>query len=1127
MKTKIKLLLLLGLISVKVFSQNPESPDFQIPNFAAKSPEAAAFLKYGEYPVDLSTGVPNVSIPLYTIEISDYSLPITLNYHASGIKVDQEATWVGLGWNLNYGAQIILSVRDDIDENNAEVYNMPSDASLDYYNANNHPYAFNSGPIVSEKFDISRVKDVYSFSSPTANGDFYIRDNSPIDIVVFPPNAFKVEKYGTGFKITDAAGTVYTLTTFESSQRMDYGQTFGQGIYKSAWYVDEIKTINNDAIVFQYDNDGTVQNISSSQRVDIIKKGVECGCLSGYEYSETISPVLNMSNHVYTDVKKIHEIIFDNGNSKITFNRDNGREDIKNGIISFNNKQFSTSKLSTIDIKHKKNSTSSQFDYIKGFQLEYDYFNPDVGIKPNTKRLKLLKVVTLPEEATHEFVYNTNTNLPGKDSYSKDYFGYFNGKRNSNLIPVHHVTNPFIATVGAADRTVNEQYVEANVLKEIHYPSKGWTKFNYEGNKYYGSGQSSQTTEAVVSVSSGSYHPEFNYTVTADEDNLLRFTNDFTVNSSTTGIITWSASNNAGSQYNQILFHPVQYVKVLIVKHNSDNIDTIVYNSNERNGGASTNTSEVTQTLTITSALPPGEYSLVILCYGRNVRMYAELHYVHTYVSTLGAGLRVASIENWNHDNTLLTRKEFDYTDPINPDRSSGRLINPLQFDFFSGLNRNYNIGSCPISDSGALKSGMNFSIIYSISSNSSGGVEGNTVIYEYVKEKNVNFLENTSNGFTQYKFTTAQDLMLNRNIIISIPHKRGKELEVARYRRVGTAYYVVNKEVNVYIEDLSLVSYIEGFHMTRQTSTNFHEMSESPLTNPNFDAASNCGLPPGNVLSTVVFNKFKIAVPWYYLKSTQITESFYNQSNTLTGTIVTDKTYNYNNPLHMQLSSEVVSGAGITRETKYYYPHDAEVASEPGVATLKTKNRINTPLKTQTYEGSQKLSEQKTLYKDWGNGILLPEIVQAGKGTGELENRIIYNAVDNTNGKPLEMQLANGTKVCYIWGYNKSVPVVKIENSPAYSSIPSNLITAIQTATNTGATDATIYTLMDNLRNSPSLAGSMVTTYTYIPLKGVSSITDAKGDRTTYSYDGQGRLLFVKDKLGRILSSNEYHYKS
>ena len=58
------------------------------------------------------------------------------------------------------------------------------------------------------------------------------------------------------------------------------------------------------------------------------------------------------------------------------------------------------------------------------------------------------------------------------------------------------------------------------------------------------------------------------------------------------------------------------------------------------------------------------------------------------------------------------------------------------------------------------------------------------------------------------------------------------------------------------------------------------------------------------------------------------------------------------------------------------------------------------------------------------------------------------------------------------------------------------------------------------------NLPGAMVTTYTYKPLIGVSTITDAKGDQITYSYDSFNRLQFVKDKSGNILSENQYNYK-
>jgi YD repeat-containing protein len=62
-------------------------------------------------------------------------------------------------------------------------------------------------------------------------------------------------------------------------------------------------------------------------------------------------------------------------------------------------------------------------------------------------------------------------------------------------------------------------------------------------------------------------------------------------------------------------------------------------------------------------------------------------------------------------------------------------------------------------------------------------------------------------------------------------------------------------------------------------------------------------------------------------------------------------------------------------------------------------------------------------------------------------------------------------------------------------------------------------------IRNA--LPNAMVTTYTYKPLIGLASVTDAKGYTMYYEYDSFGRLSAVKDADGKIVSENEYHYKN
>ena len=67
----------------------------------------------------------------------------------------------------------------------------------------------------------------------------------------------------------------------------------------------------------------------------------------------------------------------------------------------------------------------------------------------------------------------------------------------------------------------------------------------------------------------------------------------------------------------------------------------------------------------------------------------------------------------------------------------------------------------------------------------------------------------------------------------------------------------------------------------------------------------------------------------------------------------------------------------------------------------------------------------------------------------------------------------------------------------------------------------------LDALRNASALSGAMVTTFTYDPSVGVTSITDPRGYVSYFTYDELQRLRFVKDKDGNIVTENQYHYKN
>lgn len=65
------------------------------------SPEAASLAEYADFPSATYTGIPDIKIPIYDLPVSNIDHSIFLSYNSHGFKVQEEASSVGLGWNLN------------------------------------------------------------------------------------------------------------------------------------------------------------------------------------------------------------------------------------------------------------------------------------------------------------------------------------------------------------------------------------------------------------------------------------------------------------------------------------------------------------------------------------------------------------------------------------------------------------------------------------------------------------------------------------------------------------------------------------------------------------------------------------------------------------------------------------------------------------------------------------------------------------------------------------------------------------------------------------------------------------------------------------------------------------------
>jgi len=217
--------------------------------------------------------------------------------------------------------------------------------------------------------------------------------------------------------------------------------------------------------------------------------------------------------------------------------------------------------------------------------------------------------------------------------------------------------------------------------------------------------------------------------------------------------------------------------------------------------------------------------------------------------------------------------------------------------------------------------------------------------------------------------------------------------------------------------------------------------------------------------------------------------------------------------------------------EKEYKYPWQSYLATSTEFLNFKNAN-ILVPLRETTTKNSIKLNEQFTVYtKDAStNNLLFPKFIYTAKfpnnypaitNVGNLEKKITYDFYDS-KGNVSQFTPENGVPTTILWGYNRTLPIAKIENA-----------TLAQVATALGTTTAILQTTygetnlaaINGLRTL--MANTMITTYEHIPLIGVSSITDPKGDKSTFTYDTSNRLKNVKDKNGNIISDYIYHYKN
>jgi hypothetical protein len=219
---------------------------------------------------------------------------------------------------------------------------------------------------------------------------------------------------------------------------------------------------------------------------------------------------------------------------------------------------------------------------------------------------------------------------------------------------------------------------------------------------------------------------------------------------------------------------------------------------------------------------------------------------------------------------------------------------------------------------------------------------------------------------------------------------------------------------------------------------------------------------------------------------------------------------------------------------TKLKYPDNF---SSPIFNKMVEKNMIAPIVSSEVDYKSMTQAGNKTIFKEFQFGdqtLILPaegyklEIKPSGNEYS-LENQILKYT---KNGNPMELVTKDDVHTCYIWSYDDRYMVASIVDASynATGDIVSGTTTftksKIDAITNSTTTESDYLQKLAEIRSL--LPNTQVSTYTYKPLIGISTMTDTRGVTTYYEYDTFNRLkqtYIIENGEKKILQKNDYHY--
>ena len=1133
---------LLTIGALKAQSNLPAVPKLEDIIQIPKSPEAFAFAKYGNTSVSHFTGVPNIFVPIGQLTGRDISIPIELTYDASGIKVDQIASEVGLGWNLKIGGMIIRNVKGLPDD-----YTAATPAYYPYYSTSNFPGSIpvvmqynhfvnnNLGnnnfvsriqagnnwdeewPVRFLKFteqvengNIDSQPDTYTLSVNGLSGTIvidyetstgYCIDNPEIKVYPNLNTASNGVSQIESWQIIDAQGNIYQFGGNNAKEVTHYYENNYAEVsrtYASAWKLTRITTGKlKEIVTFNYvpevwNND---QPIISYYSLD----GFSTSNCSSISSSPNLNPFYKISSHV------LQSVSFSSASTSQLIITRESRQDLPGQTairqLRFND-EYGTA-LSFVKFNHSYFSTGTTH-LQKRLKLESVSFHGDNDSSPN------------PQEFV--FTYNSE-NLPSRDSRARDYFGYYNGMNSNETLLTYN------STLGnGADREVRDEFMEAGMLKSVKYPTKGYTNFYYQPNNEYSFSSSAGWQNAYSNVwTSGT--PElycddiFGTTLNVQYQSFTApVTGSYKVN---------FIKNVEASQQIQLiaLYKGTKSLCDLVWENGPD----IIYKQYSQAINQEVYiTLEANQVYNVAMANSTNENSSMHLTVS-----YLQNGSLEEYKNS--AGLRIQKIEDYSALGTIANKKYYYYADGsslkgpaiINLVNSGNYISSGIKQhasllernQYRQGFSGQFGIVDCSyIERSGSSfmqGNGMNFTYTTVTELSTNDGGEFHLKLFEFQNESEV----------TEGPFVSSNPLLgkMKREAIYS-------------HDNVSGSFKIVEENLNTY-QNIELIQpyNIRGLYFFGRDNiyhnlvlvANPSDPSKVGWVYSNMLVASffgapqpqGCGSDPTGSHLYCIQNgplpyKFHYKVGGYRRQFPQLTELITKKflgENALVNT----NNYTYNSTENYQISQvSTVSSEGDVIQNSFVFPLPTNNSA------LFDQNRLKDLINTKKFVNGNNVAENNVIFSIYNSNQVLTQRVEERLNLGAFSNIVTINSYDN-QGNIREVLKRDGTISTLIWGHLGRKMILEVKGA-TYAQVLEALGGSL--------------TLGDNGRNLTvdqvnslrmNLPKGYVSHYIYGSHHGISRISDPNGRYKSYVYDSFGRLVEIRDHNNYVLEKFSFNIRN